>query len=101
MSNTSATITWSQATGSVTFYQLQQTNCSPTCTNLWVDCSGNTVPHQPGPPIIAANQIPSSYTSFQVIGLAPITQYYFRIRAQYGLQYGPWSAIKSSTISFL
>lgn len=100
MSNTSATITWSQATGSIIYYQLQQTNCSTTCTNLWVDCSGNTVPSQSGPPIIAANNIPPNYTSFQVTGLAPTTQYYFRIRAQYAtLQYGPWSAIKSSTIS--
>jgi hypothetical protein len=100
MSNTSATITWSQATGSIIYYQLQQTSCSTTCTNLWVDCSGNTVPPQSGPSIIAANNIPSNYTSFQVTGLAPTTQYYFRIRAQYAtLQYGPWSAIKSSTIS--
>ena len=105
MSTTSATITWSQATGSVSYYQLQQTNCDyNACSNIWVDCSGNTVPPIQGPPIIAANNIPSSYTSFQVVGLAPVTQYYFRIRAIYssggqtGPWSGPWSAIKSSTI---
>jgi hypothetical protein len=106
MSNTSATITWSAATGSPSFYQLQQTNCNYNiCTNIWEDCSGNTLPTAiPGPHIIAASQIPSTYTSFQVINLAPTRQYFFRIRAIYGSapfapsQYGPYSAIKSSTI---
>jgi len=95
MSNTSATISWSKATGSVSYYQLQQTSCNyDTCSNLWEFCVGS-----PGSP--PADNIPSTYTSYQVTGLAPVTQYYFRIRAIYnggGGQTGPWSAIKSSTI---
>ena len=105
MSNTSATISWSKATGSPTYYQLQQTSCNyNTCSNIWEDCSGNTNPPS-FPPVSPATLISSTFTSYTVNGLAPKTQYYFRIRAIYGSgppfapsQYGPWSAIKSSTI---
>ena len=101
---TSTTVTWSKAyvppssSNTVDHYELQQTNCDyTTCSNTWVYCSGNTVPPQ-SPPILA-NNIPSTFTSYQVTGLAPVTQYYFRIRAVYvGGLIGPWSAIKSSTI---
>jgi hypothetical protein len=99
MSTTSATVTWSPAfaTGNpVSYYQLQQTNCDyNTCSNIWVYCVGDTVPPSSSP----ASNIPPTYTSYQVTGLAPVTQYYFRIRAVYGGGLiGPWSAIKSSTI---
>jgi len=78
--STSATVTWSKTyvplstSNTVDHYELQQTNCNyNTCSNIWVDCSGNTVPPQ-SPPIMA-NNIPPTYTSYQVTGLAPVTQY--------------------------
>jgi len=103
---TSATISWSPAYPNTSsfYYQLQQTSCpnNNICSNVWEDCSGNTSPNAiPGPATIAATYIPSQYTSFQVTGLAPTTQYFFRIRARFnssGTNDGPWSAIKSSTI---
>ncbi len=103
MSHTSATITWSAATGNPTYYQLQQTSCNyNTCTNIWEDCSGNVnVNPPPLPPYSPATNIPPQYTSYTVSNLAPTTQYFFRIRAIYNSgsgQTGPWSAIKSSTI---
>jgi hypothetical protein len=101
----SATISWSAAPNNPTYYQLQQTSCNYIlCSNIWEDCSGNTNPLPPShtPPISPATQIPSNYTSYTVTGLAPTTQYFFRIRAIYGSgsgsTNGPWSAIKSSTI---
>ena len=82
MSHTSATITWSAATGNPSFYQLQQTSCNyNTCTNIWEDCSGNVNPPPPSPVYSPATNIPSQYTSYTVSNLAPTTQYFFRIRA--------------------
>ena len=73
---------------SIDHYELQQS--IDLTTNSWSYCQGN-------PP---SNNIPSIATSYQVINLSPITQYYFRIKAVYtnGIGSGPWSDIKSSTI---
>lgn len=80
---TSVTVTWSPAFSSssnpVTSYNLQYSVNS-------VDWSSST---NTGTPV----------TQYQINGLSPTTQYFFRIQAvfQNGLV-GPWSAIKSSTI---
>ena len=71
---TSATITWSAATGSPSYYNLQK--------------SVDLISWFPDPPIKETS------TTHQVTDLVPTTQYYFRVRAVYngangGDQNGP------------
>ena len=93
---TQATIKWSQAYATSTYpiisYELQQNSCDyEMCSTTWVPCINPTLPYT------SAN-IPFDVTSYTAYGLAPITQYFFRIRAKTSAGDGPWSAIKSSTI---
>jgi len=93
---TQATIKWSQAYATSTYpiisYELQQNSCDyEMCSTTWVPCINPTLPYT------SAN-IPFNVTSYTAYGLAPITQYFFRIRAKTSAGDGPWSAIKSSTI---
>ena len=79
---TFVTVTWSPAFSSssnpVTSYNLQYSVNS-------VDWSSST---NTGTPV----------TQYQINGLSPTTQYFFRIQAIFQNGLGPWSAIKSSTI---
>jgi len=75
---TQATIKWSQAYATSTYpiisYELQQNSCDyDMCSTTWVPCINTTLPYT------SAN-IPFNVTSYTAYGLAPITQYFFRIR---------------------
>jgi len=77
---TQATIKWSQAYSTANYpiisYELQQNSCDyDMCSDTWVPCTNPFL-------LYTSANIPASVTFYTAYGLAPVTQYFFRIRAK-------------------